>query len=99
MRDDYDVFLGMDGAGATTLFTDVLFSNWEDDYDDILTGWLAGPLAIDVIRGEIDRAVAVAGDAMADDPVVGGGAASAGASLETWWTDRHAQVSQQVADH
>ncbi|HEU5055884.1 MAG TPA: CotH kinase family protein, partial [Kofleriaceae bacterium] len=98
MSDDYDVFTGT-VSGGTTVFTDVLFAHWEDDYDRILTDWLAGPLSIDAIRGEIDRAVDVAGQAMADDPNGGGSAAAAGSDLEAWWNARHAQVSEQVAAH
>jgi hypothetical protein len=98
MSDDYDVFTGS-VSGGTTVFTDVLFAHWEEDYDRILTDWLAGPLSLDAIHGEIDRAVDVAGGAMADDPNGGGSAAAAGSDLKGWWDDRHAQVSQQVAEH
>jgi hypothetical protein len=84
MSDDYDVFTGT-VSGGTTVFTDVLFSHWEDDYDAILTAWLAGPLSLDVIEGEIDRAVEVAG--------------GNGGSLKEWWAARHAAVSEQVAAH
>jgi hypothetical protein len=97
MKDDYDVFTGT-VAGGTTVFTDVLFPTWEDDYDAILTGWLAGPLSLAAIEAEIDRAAEVAGDAMADDPLAGGAAAAAD-DLRAWWTNRHAQVSASVADH
>ena len=84
MRDDYDVFTGS-VSGGTTVFTDVLFSHWEDDYDAILTEWLAGPLSLEAITGEIDRAVDLAG--------------GDGDSLEAWWNDRHAAVSEQVDAH
>lgn len=98
MSDDYDVFTGT-VSGGTTVFTDVLFAHWEEDYDRILTDWLAGPLSVDAIHAEIDRAVEVAGDAMADDPNGGGSAAAAGTDLKAWWNDRHAAVSEQVAAH
>jgi hypothetical protein len=98
MKSDYDVFTGT-VSGGTAVYTDVLFAHWEDDYDAILTSWLAGPLSIDAIHGEIDRAVSVAGDAMADDPLVGGGASGAADDLKAWWTDRHAAVSDQVNAH
>ncbi len=98
MADDYDVFTGT-VSGGTTVFTDVLFPTWEDDYDAILTGWLDGPLSVEAVRGEIDRAVDVAGDAMADDPNGGGSAAAAGDDLAAWYADRHAAVSDQVAGH
>ncbi len=84
MRDDYDVFTGS-VSGGTTVFTDVLFSHWEDDYDAILTEWLAGPLSLEAITGEIDRAVDLSG--------------GDGDSLEAWWNDRHAAVSEQVDAH
>lgn len=98
MRDSYDVFTGS-VAGGTTVYTDALFTSWEDDYDDILTALLAGPLAPDPIDAEIDRAVDVAGAALEADPYVGGDATAAGAALKGWWADRHAEVSEQVAAH
>jgi hypothetical protein len=48
---------------------------------------------------EIDRAVAVAGADLEADPFVGGDAAAAGAALASWWANRHAEVSAQVAAH
>jgi hypothetical protein len=98
MSESYDVFTGT-VPGGTTVFTDALFSNWEDDYDQILSGLLAGPFTPDQIAAEIDRAVEVAGAALEADPYVGGDAAAAGASLKSWWADRHAEVSAQVAAH
>ncbi len=98
MGDDYDVFTGT-VPGGTTVFTDALYTNWEDDYDQVLTDLLAGPLALDEIVAEIDRGVAVAGPTLEADPLVGGDAAAAGEALEAWWTARHAEVSAQVAAH
>ena len=98
MKSDYDVFTGS-VSGGSTVFLDVLFSNWEQDYDDIFTELLAGPLTLSAIEAEIDRAVEVAGDALEADPHMGGGATSAATGLSSWWSSRHASVSQQVADH
>ena len=84
MSDDYDVFTGT-VAGGTTVFTDALFTHWEDDYDQILTDLLAGPLSIDAIHDEIDRAEEVSGLSSGD--------------LAGWWTARHADVSDQVDAH
>jgi hypothetical protein len=83
----------------TTLYTSVLFTHWEDDYDVLMTSLLAGPLALDVIHGELDAVLAVAGDSLAADPAVTGDAGSAVAELKTWWTARHAAVSAELAGH
>jgi hypothetical protein len=98
MSDSYDVFTGT-VPGGTTAFTDVLYTNWEDDYDAKLTELLAGPLSIDAITMEIDRAVSVAGPVLEADPLVGGSASAAGSALLSWWTSRHAAVSAQVQAH
>lgn len=98
MSDNYDVFTGT-VPGGTTMFTDVLFTNWEDDYDAMLTALLAGPLALVEIDREIDRAVRVAGSALEADPLVGGSASGAGDDLKAWWRTRHAQVKAQVDAH
>jgi hypothetical protein len=98
MGDSYDVFTGT-VPGGTTVFTDALYTNWEDDYDALLTTLLAGPLSLDAIDGEIDRAVTVAGPSLEADPLVGGDAAAAGEALKSWWAARHAEVSAQVAAH
>ena len=98
MSDDYDVFTGT-VSGGTTAFTDVLFTNWEDDYDARLTELLAGPLSMAAITMEIDRAVSVAGPALEADPLVGGSASAARSSIVSWWTTRHADVSAQVMAH
>jgi hypothetical protein len=98
MKSDYDVFTGS-VSGGTTVFTDVLFSNWEDDYADILAELLEGPLSLAAIQAELDRAVDVAGGAMDADPHLGGGARGAADSLADWWSARHAAVSAQVESH
>lgn len=82
------------------LYTDVLFTHWEDDYDAVLTELLAGPLAEAEILAELDRAEAVAGAALDEDPTfVGDPAAAMVADLKAWWSARHAQVTAEVAAH
>ncbi|MBZ0232371.1 MAG: CotH kinase family protein [Deltaproteobacteria bacterium] len=98
MNGGYDVFTGT-VPGGTTAFTDVLFTHWEDDYDALLTQLLAGPLSLDAITMELDRAVRVAGPALELDPFVGGSAGAARDAILDWWTARHADVSAQVAAH
>lgn len=98
MNRDYDVFTGT-VAGGVTMYTDVLYTNWEDDYDAILTGLLSGPLTLAAIHSELDRALAVAGAALDADPNAGGGAAGAVTTLRDWWSTRHAAVTAQVDAH
>jgi hypothetical protein len=98
MKSDYDVFTGK-VPGGSTVFPDVLYSNWEGDYDAILTALLEGPHALSAIHGELDRAVAVAGVALDADPFHDGDAASGAAALAAWWTTRHGAVSASVAAH
>ncbi|HTM22378.1 MAG TPA: CotH kinase family protein [Kofleriaceae bacterium] len=98
MADDYDVYTGT-VPGGTTVFTDALFSNWQDDYTTLLGDLLSGPLSLANIDAEIDRGVTVAGPALEADPFVGGSAAAAGDDLKAWWATRHADVSAQVAAH
>ena len=98
MRDDYDVFTGT-VSGGVTYYTDALFSNWEADYDRILTELLAGPLTLEIIEAEIDRLEAVAGAAMDADPILDGGGASAASSLRSYWQSRHPAVAASVEAH
>jgi hypothetical protein len=95
MKDTPPIF----GAPGTSLYTDVLFTHWEDDYDALLTGLLASELALPVIQAELDRVVAVAGGALDADPVIGGDAAGAVATLQAWWSARHAQVTAELDAH
>jgi hypothetical protein len=87
------------GGPGTTIYTDVLLTHWEDDYDVLLTNLIEGPLTIEAISAELDRAVAVAGGALEADPLLGGGAADAADDLEAWWASRHAQVAAELAAH
>jgi hypothetical protein len=98
MKDSYDVFVG-DFGGSNPIYADVLFTNWQDDYDAVMTGLLAGELTLDAIQAEIARAEAVATDAFATDPYATGNMADAAASLTAYWATRHADVAAQVAAH
>jgi hypothetical protein len=86
--------------GASSVFTDALFTNWEDDYDAVLTALLAGPLTMQAIGAELDRVVSVAGAALDADTLVGGSStAQAVTALRAWWTDRFSRVSSELAAH
>jgi hypothetical protein len=88
------------GAPGEEKFTSVLFTHWEDDYDQLLTGLLAGELALAQIESELDRALAVGGAALDADPfAIGDPAADAIDSMRGWWSARHAQVSSELASH
>jgi hypothetical protein len=86
--------------GAPSLYTSVLFTHWEDDYDTLLTGLLAGPLTIEAIHGELDRAQRVAGTALDADPSFAGESiAGEIETMKTWWSSRHTQISGEFANH
>jgi hypothetical protein len=86
--------------GATTVYTSVLFTNWEDDYDVLMTELLAGSLTEEAILGELDRAQTVAGVALDADPAfVGEPISDEIASMKTWWSARHAQITAELAAH
>jgi hypothetical protein len=90
----------MFGGTGTTLYTSVLFTNWEDDYDQLLTELLAGPLVETAISGELDRAQSVAGAALDADPAfVGDAIADEVTKIKMWWATRHSQVSSELAAH
>jgi spore coat protein H len=96
MHDTASIF----GGTGSTLYTSVLFTHWEDDYDQLLTDLLAGPLAEAEIMAELDRAGDVAGAALDADPTfVGDASAAVVDELKSWWTARHAQVSAELAAH
>jgi hypothetical protein len=95
----FDVFTGEGIGGARPLYTDVLFTNWEDDYDAMLADLLQTPLALAVIEAELDRAARVGSAALDADPVALGGTSDAFDGLRSWWQTRHAEVSGQVAVH
>jgi hypothetical protein len=90
----------MFAASANALYTDVLFTHWEDDYAAVLTELLAGPLTMDGVQEELDRIAAVAGAALDGDPFGGAGVtAQAVESLSAWWSARLAQVGDEVGSH
>ncbi len=86
-------------SGGTSMYWDALFSNWEGDYDLLLTDLLEGPLTLAAIEAEIDQAVSVAGAALDADPYVDGDAASSAGDLRTWWQARHPQAVSEVDGH
>ncbi len=96
MNRQFDVFTGP-VPGGTTQYTDVLFTHWRGRYGEILTQLLAGPISLEIILAEIDRALEVAGQAIDEDPNVEGSAADAVADLKAWWLERFPQVEAQLA--
>ena len=99
MKESFDVFAGGGIGGGSGLYTDVLFSSWEGDYDAILTELLAGPLSVEAIDSELARADTVAASAFASDPFASETMAEAVSSLQTYWTQRHAAVQAMVDAH
>jgi hypothetical protein len=97
MRKDLDVFAGT-VPGGTDAFRDVLFSNWEGDYDRILGELLEGPLALDVIDAELDRMLTAAANAFDSDPWLSSGSDDA-EGLRAWWNARHPAVVASVEAH
>jgi hypothetical protein len=97
MKKDLDVFAGT-VPGGTDAFRDVLFSNWEGDYDRILGELLEGPLSLDVIDAELDRMLAAAASAFDTDPWLTSGSGDAEA-LRDWWGARHPAVMASVEAH
>ncbi|MBI4606321.1 MAG: CotH kinase family protein [Planctomycetes bacterium] len=94
MKERPDVF------SIAAKYAEVLFVHWEDDYDRVLTELVEGPLSLEAIHAEIDRALRVAGSALDGDPhLEGDRAAAASSELKSWWTARHAEVVGQVAAH
>jgi hypothetical protein len=90
----------MFGGAGTMLYTDILFTHWEDDYDALLTGLLEGPLTLATIHAELERAGSVAGAALDADPAIGGSASDAVVTdLKGWWATRHAQVQAELQAH
>jgi spore coat protein CotH len=95
MRDSLNVFTRM-----AEKYSDVLFTHWEDDYDLILTELIAGPLRLEAVHAEIEKAFSVAGADLEADPYLSGDSAPATRSrLRDWWSARHAAVTLQVNSH
>jgi hypothetical protein len=82
--------------GGTTMWSDVLFAHWEDDYRQLLQDLLTGPLALEVIEAELDRALEVGGPALDADPYLSGSAAETIESLRSYWSTRHPQLRAEV---
>lgn len=99
MKENFDVFTGGGGGGGTTAYLQVLFPTWEADYDAILTELVSNQLTLEVILGELGRVSQVATEAFDSDPYVVGSTADAVSSLSTYWSQRHADVTQQVQAH
>lgn len=68
-------------------------AHWESEYRALASELLAGPLALEVILGELERIESVAGAAIG---TAGGDAASIASGLESWWTERHGVASGQL---
>ena len=100
MTTGFDVFTGR--KGASTQFTRVLFTNWEDDYDAILTGLVDGQLSEDVVAGELERIRTIGAAAIDADPFLDsldGGADAEIDGLLAWWAARLPEVRAQVGAH
>jgi len=88
------------GASMTPIYTDILFTHWEDDYDAILTELLEGPLNAKWMEEELMLAGSVAGPSLEADPFVAGASfADAASKLQGWWSARHAAIHQEVLSH
>ncbi|HEX2881794.1 MAG TPA: CotH kinase family protein [Polyangiaceae bacterium] len=98
MNANVDVFTGGVG-GQVDFYTDVAFSNWEDDYQGILQELLDSRFTLDTINTELDRVESVAGSALDGDPYTTGDAGSAVASLKGWWMNRLVEVQGQLDSH
>jgi hypothetical protein len=84
----------------TPIYTDILFTHWEDDYDAILTELLEGPLDAGWLEEELSLAGSVAGPSLEADPAVSGGSfADAASKLKGWWAARHPAIHQEVLNH
>jgi hypothetical protein len=88
------------GATGSTLYTSVLFTHWEDDYDELFTKLLAGSLSAQTVLAELDRVQTVAGAALDADPAfIGEPIADEIARMKAWWSARHAQITAELAAH
>ncbi|MBI3178748.1 MAG: CotH kinase family protein, partial [Deltaproteobacteria bacterium] len=56
----YSVFTGRGTGGEIDDYVNVLFSNWEGTYDQIITDLLADKLSVASVHAELDRVVSVA---------------------------------------
>jgi hypothetical protein len=95
LSSDVDVLAG-GVPGGTTQFTDVLFSNWRDDYVNLLRSAIDTELTQAVADEELARALSVAGAALDDDPYASGTADEAATALGTFWAGRLAAVAAAI---
>jgi hypothetical protein len=96
MKDNPPVF----GAPGSSGFTEFFLPFFEDELDTLLTDLLAGPLSLSAIEAELTRAESVAAAFLDADPFIGGDGTSAiVADLRTYWINRHAQLSAELAAH
>ena len=95
LSSDVDVLAG-GVPGGTTQFTDVLFSNWREDYVNLLRSAIDTDLTQAVADEELARALSVAGAALDDDPYASGTAAAAATALGTFWAGRLAAVAAAI---
>lgn len=95
MRTGFHVVTGS-VPGGSPLFTDVLFSHWQDDYVAILQQIVAERVTLDAITSELDRVAAVAGSTLDGDPYLADDTESAVAALERWWAARLPAVAEQI---
>jgi hypothetical protein len=87
-------------ASGTTLYTGVLFTHWEDDYDAVLTELLEGPLGAGWMDQELTHTAPLVGSSLEADPfVIGGPFDDAAAKLKAWWSTRHPAIHQEVMNH
>ena len=97
MNRDFDVFSGK-VPGGTTMYTDVLFFNWEGDYRAMMQELATNTNSLDVIQAELENAVTVAAEVLEADPRLGGTAQEAADSLYSWWDARLTQVLSQLGE-
>ena len=96
MRQDVDVLAGGVG-GQVDFYTDVMYSNWKDQYIAIVSEMVGTKLPLNAINNEIDDIVGVAGTALEADTYLDGTASGAAASLSGWWSTRFAQINADLA--
>jgi hypothetical protein len=83
--------------GGTPKFEAVLFSHWRRDYDRTIAELLSGPLRLEAIISEIDRALSVAGTTLTQDSTIADNPADAFTALKSWWQTRIPEVASQIS--
>lgn len=94
-RATFDV---LDGSvpGGTTQYTDVLFTNWQQDYRGELQRVLS-LVTPSAIEAELTRVDSVARDTLDADPYLDGTTQEASEALQSFWQARLAEVETRVA--